>query len=163
MWSSRGRAGLSLSQQAKGQTSSHNGITFTSTKFLCIFLWKWSLFKPTGVCLYIDVWKGKYVNNTDQMDRSEGDWWRIHWQCTLVLVKAGWHAGGVVGSDMDVCEGKAMEGLIRVVGQVWVIVILLYKLSLLQNTLQQIAGDDTLLEFQTTTTSSSYWRPMMLE
>ena len=55
---------------------------------------------------------------------------------------------------MDVCKGKAMEGSIRVVGQVWVIVIRLYKHTLLQKTLQQIAGGDTLIEFQTATTSS---------
>ena len=30
MWSSGGRAGLGLSQQAKGQTRSQKGITFTS-------------------------------------------------------------------------------------------------------------------------------------
>ena len=28
---------------------------------------------------------------------------------------------------MDVCKGKAMEGSFRVVGQVWVIVIRMYK------------------------------------
>ena len=61
----------------------------------------------------------------------------------------------------DVCKGKAMEGSIRVVGQVWVIVIRLYKHTLLQKTLQQIAGGDTLIEFQTATTHS-YWRPKML-
>ena len=28
---------------------------------------------------------------------------------------------------MDVCKGKAMEGSFRVVGQVWIIVIRMYK------------------------------------
>ena len=37
--------------------------------------------------------------------------------------EGGGHAGGVARSDMDVCKGKAMEGSIRVVGQVWVIII----------------------------------------
>ena len=38
-------------------------------------------------------------------------------------VKVGGHAGGVARSDMAVYKGKTMEGSIRVVGQVWVIVI----------------------------------------
>ena len=41
---------------------------------------------------------------------------------------------------VDVCEGKAMEGSIRAVGQV-------QTYTLLQKTLQRIAGGDTLLVF----------------
>ena len=62
---------------------------------------------------------------------------------------------------VDVCEEKAMEDSIRGVRQVWVIVICTnmhsYRIQIRGveiSFVQQIAGGDTLLEFQTTTTSS---------
>ena len=69
---------------------------------------------------------------------------------------------------VDVCEEKAMVDSISGVGQVWVIVICTnihsYRIQMRGveiSFVQQIAGGDTLLEFQTTTTNS-YWRPKML-
>ena len=94
----------------------------------------------------------------------------------VLSVKGGGGTGGV-GSDhgkhellgrmhVDVCEGKAMEDSIRCVCQVWVIIICTnmhsYRIQRRHVEIffvQQIAGGDTLLEFQTTTTSS-YWRPI---
>ena len=89
--------------------------------------------------------------------------------------------GGHFGSDhgkhellgkmhMDVCEGKAMKDSIRGVRQVWVIIICTnihsyrtQRRGVEISFVQQIAGGDTLLEFQTTTTIySTYWRPKML-
>ena len=62
---------------------------------------------------------------------------------------------------MDVCEGKAMKDSIRGVRQVWVIIICTnihyyrtQRRGVEISFVQQIAGGDTLLEFQTATTSS---------
>ena len=97
----------------------------------------------------------------------------------VLSVNGGGGIGGV-GSDhgkqellgrvhVDVCEGKAMEDSIRCVHQVWVIIICTnihsYRIQRREveiSFVPQIAGGDTLLEFQTKTTSSSYWRPIML-
>ena len=63
---------------------------------------------------------------------------------------------------VDVCEGKAMEDSIRGLRQVWVIIICTnihsYRIQrrgveIEISFVQQIPGGDTLLEFQTTTTT----------
>ena len=96
----------------------------------------------------------------------------------VLSVNGGGGTGGVCSDHgkhelfgrmhMDLCEGKPMEDSIRGVRWVWVIVICTnihsYKIQrrgVEISFVEQIAGGDTLLEFQTTTTSS-YWRPKML-
>ena len=67
---SRGRAGLGLSQQAKGQTSSQKGITFTSKfplvdfqiSYLCIFLANVKFVRPTWVQPTLQVSVYRCVN-----------------------------------------------------------------------------------------------------
>ena len=54
---------------------------------------------------------------------------------------------------MDVCKGKATEGSIGVGLGSGVVHRHIYKHTLPQKTLQQIAEGDTLLEFQSATTS----------
>ena len=60
---------------------------------------------------------------------------------------------------VDVCEGKAMEGSIRGVRHVWVIIICtnihfyrIQRRAVEISFVQQITGDATLLEFQTANT-----------
>ena len=109
--------------------------------------------------------KGKCVGDTVRWT----DWQDIGEECT----QCQWRWGDRwFGSDhgkhellgrmhVDVCEGKAMEDSIRGVHQVWVIVICtnihsyrIQRRRVEKSFVQQIAGGDGLLEFQTATTSS---------